>query len=42
MVELCYPAIVTNNERIDETAIPHFVNCINKLNAAVAYMQGIS
>lgn len=39
MVDLCYPAIVKNHERIDKSAIPLFIDCINRLNKSVAFMQ---
>ena len=42
MIELCYPAIITKNERIDEKAIPQLISCVNKLNKGVAFMQDVS
>jgi|LakMenEpi03Aug12_release.lakeMendotaPanAssembly.Ray.scaffolds.fasta_scaffold3275849_1 hypothetical protein len=42
MTELCYGDVVKNNEKIDDSYIPHFVQCINKMNSAVALIQSVS
>jgi len=42
MIELCYPSLVTNNQRLTDSDVPLFINCINRLNRAVGYMQEVS
>jgi hypothetical protein len=42
MNELCYGSIVRNNEKINESHIPQFIECINKLNGAVGFVQSVS
>jgi len=42
MIELCYPSLVTTNQRLTDSDVPLFINCINRLNRAVGYMQEVS
>jgi hypothetical protein len=37
--DLCYGDVVKNNERINESHLPQFIQCINKLNDAVSLIQ---
>jgi hypothetical protein len=39
MIELCYPSIASANQRLSDGDIPPLINCINRFNRAVAYMQ---
>ena len=42
MIQLCYPTVVTNNQKITEQDIPKFIDCVNKLNFASAFIANIS
>ncbi len=42
LTDLCYGSIVRNNEKVNESHIPQFIECINKLNNAVGFIQSVS
>ena len=39
MIELCYPAVVPRNELMNESHVEQMVQCINKLNKGIEYME---
>jgi hypothetical protein len=38
-VDICYGAIATSNQKFDESIIPTFIECINKLNNGADMIQ---
>jgi hypothetical protein len=39
LVDICYGAIATSNQKFDESVIPTFIECINKLNNGADMIQ---
>lgn len=42
LVDLCYPVMAPNNQRLTENDMPSYLECLNKLNRGVLLIQQTS